>query len=244
MEKAKGKKVHFKHSKRLTDNLMALICGRTGAGKTYLLFQMLTTPGILDYERIIILTSTPEQAYYQFLKHGFDNHLSKETINQSYNFYEESDEEEDIGALCLESRKYETNPSDIECILTDDPSAIKDPSKLSEKKNLIIFDDILTLKDQSIPQMMFTKGRHNKCACIYLAQSFYNIDKLIRKNANVFIVFETNDRNLTELLKDISVGDRGDFKQYAKNVWSENKYGYIVINLDKPLKKRYFIDIV
>ena len=56
---------------------MCLIVGGTGSGKTYLLFQMLTTPGILDYERLVILTTTPDQSYFQFLKHGFENNSEK-----------------------------------------------------------------------------------------------------------------------------------------------------------------------
>jgi len=229
----------FKHHEKLSQNLMGLICGRTGAGKTYLLFQMLTTPGILDYERLIILTSTPEQPYYQILKHGFDNNLSKETIQKTYEVYEKSDEEINIEELCNESTQYEKDPSNIECTLTDNANIIQDPSKLKSKKNLIVFDDILTMKNQSIPQMMFTKGRHNNCSCFYLSQSFYDIDKLIRKNANTFILFETNDRNLKELVKDMTVSDEKEFKDYAKRTWANDKYGYILVNLDAKPSERY-----
>lgn len=232
-----GKK--FNHTKKVSSNLMGLICGRTGAGKTYLLFKMLTTEGILDYNNLIILTSTPEQSYYQFLKHGFDNNLSKEIIQKSFDFYDNSDENIDIEELCIESVQYEQNKSNIKCTLTDNVNIIEDPNKLKNMKNLIIFDDILTMKDQTIPRMMFTKGRHNNCACLYLSQSFYDIDKLIRKNANTFILFETNDRNLKDLVRDIIVNDEKEFKQYAKRTWNNNKYGYIAINLDNPSNKRY-----
>ena len=43
---------------------MCLIAGGTGSGETYLLFQMLTTPDILDYEQVVILTTTPNQPYF------------------------------------------------------------------------------------------------------------------------------------------------------------------------------------
>ena len=50
----------FNHCEKLqADPFMCLIAGGTGSGKTYLLFQMLTTPDILDYERLVILTTTP-----------------------------------------------------------------------------------------------------------------------------------------------------------------------------------------
>jgi hypothetical protein len=238
-----NKKNKFNHSPKLSSNIMGVICGRTGAGKTYLLFKMLTTPGILDYDNLIILTSTPEQTYFQLLKHGFDNHLSKQTIQKCFEFYESSDENLDIHDLCCESKQHEQHPSNIKCVLTDDPKIIEDPTKLKSNKNMIIFDDILTMRDQSIPQMMFTKGRHNNCACFYLSQSFYDIDKLIRKNANTFILFETNDRSLKELTKDIIVDDEKEFKQYAKRTWA-NRYGYVVINQDSSgSNDRYFNSI-
>ena len=101
---------------------------------------------------------------------------------------------------------------------------------------MIIFDDILTTKDQSIPSMMFTKGRHNNCAVFYLSQSFYDVKKLIRKNANTFILFDTNDRNLKELVQSINVGNVQDFKEKCREAWAD-EFGYILINLDNPLKK-------
>ena len=66
---------------------MMVLCGPTNCGKTYLLFKMLTTPGILDYQNLYIYTTTPEQNYYQFLKHGFENNLTKREINTLFNEY-------------------------------------------------------------------------------------------------------------------------------------------------------------
>ena len=128
----------------------------------------------------------------------------------------------------------------IKVTLTKDPNLINDPSKLKQMKNIIVFDDIVTMKDQSLPTAMFTKGRHNNCSCFYLSQSFHGVDgQFIRKNANVFILFEINPRNLTEVLKDINVGDNQEFKKFATNEWSKD-HGYVVINVKKPLDKRYF----
>ena len=45
---------------------------------------MLTTPDILDYEWLVILTTTPNQPYFQFLKHGFENNLEKSVINKLF----------------------------------------------------------------------------------------------------------------------------------------------------------------
>lgn len=234
---AKPKK--FQHGDKFSSNLMGVICGRTGAGKTHLLFKMLTTDGILDYDNLIVLTSTPEQSYYQFLKHGFDNNLSKGRIKGAYEVWENSDQDESIEDICSESVQYENNASNITCTLTDNAKIIENPNNLKSMKNLIIFDDILTMKDQTIPKMMFTKGRHNNCACLYLSQSFYDVERLIRKNANTFILFETNERNLKEICKDVNVTDEKEFKQFVKRVWEQDRFGYALVNFDKPSNERY-----
>lgn len=236
------RKIKFNHSDKLNNNLLALICGESECGKTYLLFKMLTTPGILDYNNLIILTSTPEQPYYQLLKYGFENNLSKDAIQELYKIYEDSDEEMDIEGMCIdaatESVLLDDENLNIKVTLTDDSSIIKNPSKLKHLKNIVVFDDIVTMKDQRIPQMMFTKGRHNKCACIYLSQSYFGIDgQYIRKNANVIILFQLAKKNISNLLQDTYVGDEDKFKQFAHDTWTENEYGYVVVNTKK---KTYF----
>ncbi len=39
---------------------------------------MLANPGFLDYNPVLIVTTTPSQSIYQLLYHGFNNKLSKE----------------------------------------------------------------------------------------------------------------------------------------------------------------------
>ena len=56
---------------------LSVICGKTGSGKTYLLFRSLLQPNLLDYDVIRVYTSTPNQSAYQFLKHGFEKGMSK-----------------------------------------------------------------------------------------------------------------------------------------------------------------------
>ena len=57
----------FNHCEKLQANpFMCLIAGGTGSGKTYLLFQMLTMPDILDYERLVILTQLQISPIFRF----------------------------------------------------------------------------------------------------------------------------------------------------------------------------------
>lgn len=240
-------KLKPKHHKNLSNKIMAVLCGRTGAGKTFLMMEILTEPDFLDFNNLIIYTTTQEQPIYQFIKHGFANNLSKRAIRSLFKVYEETDEDEDIEEMCKEAAKekqLQAKKEDaIQALVTDDMGELSNPSKLpKDKKNCVVFDDCVNERDQSVQKTYFTRARHHNCACFYLTQSFYGLDgTYIRKNANIFILFELNKRNLTELLKDLSVGDKDKFKQECLNAWSKD-YGYIVVNLDRPLRDRVITD--
>ena len=49
-------KVKFNHHELLTDDLTMVINGKRNAGKTTLLFNLLTTPGILDFRFFEIIS--------------------------------------------------------------------------------------------------------------------------------------------------------------------------------------------
>ena len=70
----------FNHHRNLSNEVLSVICGRSGCGLTYLLSKILTTPNFLDYNNLIIYTTTAEQPVYQFLKYGFENNLKKQQL--------------------------------------------------------------------------------------------------------------------------------------------------------------------
>ena len=179
-------------------------CCGTGSGITYLLFQMLTTPDILDYERLVILTTTPNQPHFQFLKYGFENNLEKSAINKLFKFYIEGDVKGNINEICCEASKYITQREIIiPVVLTKEITDLEQVSP-ERVKTIVIFDDCVTERNQSVQCKIFTKGgRHLNCHSIYLTQSFYDIEKIIGKNANVFILFEQGKKSLTCILQSI-----------------------------------------
>ena len=100
-----NKKVKFNHHPNLSNKVLAVICGRSGCGKTYLLFKILTTPNFLDYNNLIIYTTTADQPIYQFLIYGFENNLTKSAIASLFEEYEKSEYEEEISSWCEEAAK-------------------------------------------------------------------------------------------------------------------------------------------
>ena len=234
--------VKFIHSDIFPKNPMLMcICGSSGSGKTHLLFKMLTTNGLLDYEKLYIYTTTPEQDYYKFLK-GLE-FLDKEIVKQLFLNYEENESDEEIENI-LEAAKNRFGEKDTG--ITVKITKLKTDLNLNninkEKKNLVIFDDCVAQKDQSLQQEFFTKGRHHGCHCIYQTQTFYGLDsQFIRKNANCFIFFELNDKDVSQIIQSINHGmERYEFKNACKTIWndSENQHGYVYVNIRKPAGQR------
>ena len=64
-------RIIFNNHKNLPNSFRMLIIGSSGCGKTTLLFQMLLEPNFIDYNNLLIFTTTSEQQEYQLLFHGF-----------------------------------------------------------------------------------------------------------------------------------------------------------------------------
>jgi hypothetical protein len=101
-----------------------------------------------------------------------------------------------------------------------------DMTLLEDGQHLLIFDDmcIESEKKQSKIKELYIRGRKmskSGLSVIYLTQSYYNCPKLIRKQANYFILKKFNGgRELRTILKDSSLEASG--KQL------ENMYNYCV----------------
>ncbi|ESO94425.1 hypothetical protein LOTGIDRAFT_145036 [Lottia gigantea] len=229
-----GKK--FNHSEIFPSNPMLMcICGSSGSGKTYLTFNMLITPKLLDFDSLYIYTTTPEQSYYQFLKAL--EYILKKDVQDIFKYYEDNDEIEikDILDTYIKEKNPSFNPTDINLSNID-----------SNRKNLILFDDCVAQRNQTVQQEFFTKGRHHNCHCIHQSQSFYGMDSMfIRKNANCFLLFELNDKDLSQIIQSINHGmDRDTFKKVCKAQWrNPDDHGYVFVNTRKPAGERVMIDI-
>src|SRR5277367_892857 len=70
----------FNHNENLPNSFRMLIIRSSGSGKTTVLFRALIKPDYIDYNNLIIFTTTPKQQEYQLLYHGFKNGLSKSQL--------------------------------------------------------------------------------------------------------------------------------------------------------------------
>jgi len=208
-----------KHSILFPKNIFCIIAGATGCGKTNLIVNLLKKKDMLNYSDVYVYSSTLYQDAYVYLK---DYYKKIESI---------------IEMNCKKSIKL--------AHFFDSDENILNPSDLDVKKShIMIFDDVM-LKDQTVIQEYFCRGRHNNVNVFYLCQSLNKIPKhCIKDNANIFILFKQQDKTLKYFHESYISGDMPfkKFQKLCKHAWSK-EYGFLVINLwGKIDTERYLVN--
>ena len=115
---------------------------------------------------------------------------------------------------------------------------VSDPRELnSEKKKLVVFDDLL-LEKQNTCESYYVRGRHSNVDCFYLAQNYFLLPRqTIRENANFICLFPQDLKNLNDIFEDHVGSDmtKEEFRQLCKAAW-EKQHGFVIIDLSS--KKR------
>ena len=148
-----------------------MIIGKSGCDKTTLLINLLLRPGWRDYNNINIFGKSLFQPEYQILKKAFEEKLPKEVIIR---LFENKNEITDLGIspilIVEEMAKDIRDKSDVVGNFYQSAEDVHDPRELSsEKKNLMVFDDLF-LEKQNTCESYYVKGRHNNIDCFYFAQ--------------------------------------------------------------------------
>ena len=122
--------------------------------------------------------------------------------------------------------------SDVECNFYRSAEDVPDRrDQGSEKKNLIVFDDLL-LEKQNTCESYYVRGRHSNVDCFYLTQNYFKLPReTIRENANFICLFSQDLKNLNHIFED-HVGSnmsKEEFKQLCKTAWEEH-HGFVIID--------------
>ena len=123
--------------------------------------------------------------------------------------------------------------SDVVCHFYQSAEDIPDPRELSsEKKNLMVFDDLL-LEKQNTCESYYVRGRHRSVDCLYLAQNYFKLaSQTIRENANFICLFPQDLKNLKQIFDDDVGSDmiKKEFRQLHKTAW-EKQHWFVIIDL-------------
>ena len=72
----------------LPQNLRGLVIGKSGCGKTTLIFTLLLQPGWLDYNHLYVFGKSHHQQEYMVLRKGLEAGLSKQQVSNLFNSQE------------------------------------------------------------------------------------------------------------------------------------------------------------
>ena len=153
-------------------------------------------------------------------------------------FLNEERAEEETGSLeqfiedyCLRCK------GGVDAMFFDDVTRIPDPCEHdASKKNLLVLDDVM-LGPQNKVEAYFTRGRHNNVDVIYITQSYFRLPRqTIRENANMFIFFKQDRKNLMHIFNDHCAGDGIPFElfcRFCNHVWQDDKHNFVTIDLTR-----------
>ena len=232
----KDKGVTRNHSPLFPRDIRGILIGKSGVGKTTLLTHLLLEPDMLDYDTLMVCGKSLHQPEYKVIRSAFDKKLSKSQVANIFEFQGVLDEYGDIDGF-LEQYDGDCRGG-IDAVFNDDVTTIPDPSTLDpERKNLIIFDDIM-LGPQSTPEKYYTRGRHNGVDAIYIAQSYFPLPRTtVRENANIFFFFKQDNKNLVHIYQDHCAVDGIPlevFRNFCNTVWNEDRHNFVTIDSTKP----------
>lgn len=199
-----------------------LITGPSGCGKTNLLLNLIYDH--LNFDALFICAKDINEPKYSRLQ-------------ENYTMFDDIEEEDILkikGKKKLKLldlfKKYKRETlfcSDVKDFITVDSL---DPSL----KNLVIFDDCVTERDQSVIEEYFIRGRKKNASIIYLSQSYYSTPINIRKNCYYFIFYKLQPREIKQIIREIDGSLNID--PYKKSI--QKPHDFFMLDLKNP-KMRY-----
>ena len=73
----------------------------------------------------------------------------------------------------------------------------------------------------------------------YIAQNYFRLPRqTVRENANFFILFKQDSKNLSHIYQDHCAADGipfDVFSTFCSDVWTANKHNFVTINLTRPV---------
>ena len=127
----------------------------------------------------------------------------------------------------------EIRDKSVVCNYYQSAEDVPDPRELSsEKKNLMVFDDIL-LEKQNTCESYYVRERHSNVDFFYLAQNYFKHPRqTIRENAYFICLFPQDLKNHNHIFDD-HVGSnmtKEEFRQLCKTAL-EKQHGFVIIDL-------------
>lgn len=183
----KSKKYINKHPLAPKWPFRLLICGDSGCGKTNLFMNLIFS--LLHFNKLYIYTKMLNEDKYEFINNFFEliDHMIDEKLNKKA---------KKLGKNYAGKTQTCTISNDI-----NDLVPLEDIC--TDEQNLIIFDDMLLEKDQSMVEDYFMRGRKYNASFIYLSQSYFKTPRFIRLNCTDFMLFPSHNKKELNMIQQV-----------------------------------------
>lgn len=230
----------IERNQKFPNSFRSLLIGESSSGKTCLLLRFLLEDGWLDYDNLILIGNSLYQLKYQIIKKAFDCGLEKREVCELFKMKEAIiGSGVDVNKFIETYAQKERKRDQISVHFYESDDVIPDPSSLDiSQKNLVVFDDTVSNRNQETQKAYFTRGRHSNTSVFYLSQSYFALDrKSIRLNSNLLILFRLDERDVQSLWHDRISRDMSihSFKEYCMEAWSQ-PYGFVYIDFSKSFQ--------
>ena len=211
-----------------------IIIGRSGCGKTKLLYKLLLE-NYFNLDRIVFVSPSLDQIEYDVIIKSLQKVLS---IKQIRTIFEQQKHITDINnSLDIISNNEKFKPNNLEVTVYEKPDDIPLPRELNPKgyKRILVIIDDCTFINSVKPIQLFVYGRPLNINTIYLSQKYTKVPCTIRENCNEFVFFEQNTRTINDFIF------REVCDQFEKNIEIESfckmnikaKHDFILYNKDE-----------
>lgn len=128
-------------------------------------------------------------------------------------------------------------------IVGDDLSKLPKLSDMNKNspQTLVIFDDLVLVKNQRPIVEFFIRARKLNCSCMYLTQGYFNSPKPIRSNCNYILLKKiSSKRDLQLILSEYSLQVTLQELSAMYAECTRDKLDWFLIALENPPEKRFF----
>lgn len=211
-----------------------LIAGASGTGKTNLLLNFIYD--YLEFDNLFVCAKDLYEPKYAKLK---DNYTMFDGVDIDSIKYPKKKRKIMLELYERFGNRGTLFSSDTKEFITVDDL---DPSC----KNVVVFDDCVTDKDQRSIEDFFIRGRKKNASIIYLSQSYYRTPIVIRRNCNYLIFFNLQQREIQQIIREIDGSlTKEEFSRLYKKCMQQT-YDFFMLDLVNPAlryRKKYFIPI-
>lgn len=118
------------------------------------------------------------------------------------------------------------------------------PALTERESGIVIFDDMVMSQTKEIGEI-FIRCRKQHYGAVFISQSYFGIQKIIRQNCNVIWLGRgILDRDLKLMLSEYSIKIPKDKLIYLYNKITEKKMYFMMINLDDRTIRENIKDII